>query len=168
MKKYWAVLSIGFILGLWSSLSYASGTNLLNLISFTPTEDYVNAVYKAGNYIYVADGMAGLKIFEAIQDSGTNSLRLIGEYKITSGDILDVQVQGKYCYITNGEDGLIIIDISNPQEPELVSRCDTSICHTYRTINEFFFQVFLSIEIKANNHYVFNIINNIGWNLRFR
>lgn len=125
MKKYWAVLSIGFILGLWSNLIYASGTNLLNLISFTPTDDYVNAVYKVGNYIYVADGMAGLKIFEATQDSGTNSLRLIGRYKITSGDILDVQVQGKYGYITNGEDGLIIIDISNPQEPELVSRCDT-------------------------------------------
>jgi Ca2+-binding RTX toxin-like protein len=44
----------------------------------------------------------------------------------TSGSVIDVQVIGNYAYVTDGDSGLQIIDISNPTTPILKDAYDTS------------------------------------------
>lgn len=81
------------------------------------TTDYASGVCGTGGYIYVADGMGGLQIFD-----NTTGIKL-SEYKTVYA--LDVSVTGKYAYVADGEAGLLIIDVSNPRQPSLIGQCDT-------------------------------------------
>ncbi|MGA1842533.1 MAG: LVIVD repeat-containing protein [bacterium] len=52
------------------------------------------------------------------------ALKKAGEYD-TPGEARSVNVVGKYAYVGDGDTGLLIIDISDPSKPDLVSSFDT-------------------------------------------
>jgi hypothetical protein len=61
-----------------------------------------------GDYIYVADDLAGLTILH-------NGI-LAGNYP-TPGPVWDVQVSGDHAYLAAGSAGLIILDMTDPLDP---------------------------------------------------
>ena len=77
------------------------------------TPGTANGVTVNGSYLYVADGTAGLAVFDITlplwpEIAGT------GE---TPGTAQDVVVVGTVAYIADGEAGLTILDVSNPHSP---------------------------------------------------
>lgn len=70
-----------------------------------------------GNYVYVADGSGGLKVFNVTVPQ--NSL-LAGQYT-TNGDAQGVEVAGNFAYLSDAQKGWMIFDISTPTSPSLIS-----------------------------------------------
>lgn len=79
----------------------------------TPTEFSVINIARKGNYIFVADGWNGLRIF--LRDSNSN-YQEIANVPIP-GFLNSISIFGDYAYITAMESGLHIINISNPGSP---------------------------------------------------
>ncbi len=65
------------------------------------------------NYAYVAEGEAGLRIYNI--SSPTNPF-FVGEYN-TNGFASGVFVQGNLAYVADGAEGLLILNVSNPANP---------------------------------------------------
>jgi len=61
---------------------------------------------------------------EPVNPEVQSNIRLVGSCS-TSGSARSVAVQGKYAYVTNDDAGLVVVDISNPRQPEVVGRCST-------------------------------------------
>lgn len=82
---------------------------------------WTQEVVVVGNYAYVASCLNGLKIVDV---SDPTAPSVVGTFQ--PGDVWnrDVSVVGDYAYLTDGEaDSLIIVDISNPTQPQYVSAC---------------------------------------------
>ncbi len=77
-------------------------------------------IFLNGNNAYIADGSAGLRIFDV---SGNTPL-LLGTYN-TSGTAYDAVVSGSYAYVSDGTSGLVIVNISNPSSPALTGSYNT-------------------------------------------
>ncbi len=75
-----------------------------------------------GDYMYVADGHLGIKIFEI---SDPESLVLVAVYD-TPGSACDVKVHGDILYVTDIGSGVLVLDISNPQFPVYSNNVYTS------------------------------------------
>ena len=91
------------------------------IVATLDTPGNANDVRVLGNRVYIADGSAGLRIFDV-----TNPLQpvLLGSLD-TAGEANDVIVSGNFAYIADGVAGVQIIDISNPAAPTLVRTVDT-------------------------------------------
>lgn len=70
----------------------------------------------SGNYVYVAEGLAGLQIID-ISDPVRPSI--LGSVDMP-GFANDITVSGDYAYIADGSSGIIVLDISDPQLPAMV------------------------------------------------
>jgi hypothetical protein len=73
--------------------------------------------------IFSNDPNAGL-ISISVSGVGTGNIRRIGQID-TPGDAYDVAVIGDYAYVTNFQNGLRAIDISDPEHPDEVGFYDT-------------------------------------------
>ncbi len=85
----------------------------LHMTGSIDTEN-ANDVTISGNYAYVADGEAGLKIIDIsdpVNPILKGSIDIDNAYKVT--------VTGNYAYVADESIGLKIIDISNPENPIL-------------------------------------------------
>lgn len=105
---------------------YASGLVALN--TSTPAAPFVTGVapltdpwriFLNGTTAYVADGTAGIKIF----DVGGNTPLQLGVFDTT--EAFDAVVSGNYAYVADGATGLRILDISNPGSIASVSTYNT-------------------------------------------
>jgi len=56
-------------------------------------------------------------ILDVSNPSSISTINLID----TPGNATSVYVQGSYAYIADGENGLVITNVSNPRLPEIVS-----------------------------------------------
>ncbi len=75
-----------------------------------------------GNYLYVAAGDQGLKIYDISQPFAPF---LVGGL-VVPGTPIGVSVSGDIAYLATGRyDGLQIIDVSDPSNPELIAGDDT-------------------------------------------
>jgi hypothetical protein len=74
-----------------------------------------------GNYAYLADESAGLRVFDI---SSLSNPKEIG-YFDTGHRAIDVSVVDNFAYIADYYDGLRVIDISNPFSPHEVGYYDT-------------------------------------------
>jgi len=72
---------------------------------------------KVGHLLYVTDDDDG---FWVLDSADPESLRIVGEFHAPAR-ILDMDVGGRYAYL--GATDLLVVDISHPQEPELVGTC---------------------------------------------
>ena len=85
------------------------------------TPGIVIGLFVSGDYLYVADGEAGLRIIDI---SSPSSPKEVGAYD-TPGCAWAVHVSGSYAYVADGRKGLRVIDISDPSSPKEVGAYDT-------------------------------------------
>jgi hypothetical protein len=83
---------------------------------------YAQGVAVSGNYVYVAEGGAGLEVIDV---SDPANPRRVGGYDDTRGYARDVTVSGNYAYVAYDYAGLEVIDVSNPANPQRVVGYDT-------------------------------------------
>jgi hypothetical protein len=93
---------------------------------------WVNAVSLKNPYVYVADGLEGLKIVDIFTSDPT--IQLINS--LDTHDASDIDIFGHYAFIADGSEGIKIIDISHPESqqnpldppsgPVLIGTCDTN------------------------------------------
>jgi hypothetical protein len=76
----------------------------------------------SGNFVYVADGSAGLQVIDV--SNPTNCVR-VGGYD-TGGDAMDVALSGNLAYVADGFAGLQVFDVRNPTNCVRVGGYDTS------------------------------------------
>ncbi|KAF2956887.1 PQQ-binding-like beta-propeller repeat protein [Marinitoga sp. 38H-ov] len=96
----------------------------------TGLSDIRGSVYYNGN-VYVIDGNNGLVVF-GVDNSGNITHKKTYNYSGDSDFIptaynpKDIAVSGDYAYIADGENGLVVIDISTPDNPDVVDMYDYS------------------------------------------
>ncbi len=72
--------------------------------------------------LYIADGVAGLEIWDVADPSSPEKLGNCD----TPGDARDIYVSGSYAYVADGYEGeLRVIDVSTPSNPQEVGYCYT-------------------------------------------
>ena len=87
------------------------------------TPGYTYSVKIVGDYAYVADGEAGLRIIDI---SNPSALKEIGQYVPHKGDVRGIEIVGDYAYVAAGYTaGLHIVDISDPKNPRKLGNYDT-------------------------------------------
>jgi serine/threonine protein kinase len=100
----------------------ASRSNVkLEEVGYCDTPGIACGVLVVGNYAYVADGKAGLRIIDI---SSPSSPKEVGAYD-TPGVARNITIIGNYVYVADGETGLRIIDISSQSSPKEVGSYDT-------------------------------------------
>ncbi|MBF0129304.1 MAG: DUF4347 domain-containing protein [Alphaproteobacteria bacterium] len=105
----------------WDRSGPANGTTQVNTQGFSVglTGSYdtelAYGVAVSGNYAYVADDRAGLRVIDI---SNPVSPSLLGTYD-TPGYASGVVVNGTYAYVADLNRGLQVINISNPASPSL-------------------------------------------------
>ena len=72
-----------------------------------------------GDYLFVADGVAGLRIFDI---EAPTKPKLLASMPTT--DARDLAVQFPWLCIADGAGGLLTVDISNPRRPEFLAEVD--------------------------------------------
>jgi len=78
----------------------------------------------AGAYVYVCDND---RLF-ILEQSDINYPKHVGFYQATGngeGEGVHAAVDGDYCYLANGEAGLVVLDVSDPTDPRQVGGHDT-------------------------------------------
>ncbi|NIR47638.1 T9SS type A sorting domain-containing protein [candidate division KSB1 bacterium] len=81
------------------------------------TPGVVNDIFVTGNYLYIANGKAGLRIVDIRVPASPHEIAHLA----TSGEALRVFVQGDHAYMAADTAGLRIIDITDPFAPEEVA-----------------------------------------------
>jgi|GEM_PF-6158581 len=76
-----------------------------------------NQLAKMDSYLFIACGKQGLIVLDICNPyqpvlAGTND----------ECELVDISVQGDYCYATSSTDGLVVFDISNPSLPLVVGK----------------------------------------------
>ncbi|MCA9014650.1 MAG: hypothetical protein KDA77_04880, partial [Planctomycetaceae bacterium] len=91
----------------------------LKRLSKHPTSGFATDVSVHGSRIYVAEGTAGLGIYQLGKD---HRLEEIGRYLPDRGAIKQVEVpgNGQFALIQNGANTLLILDVLNPADPRLL------------------------------------------------
>jgi len=92
------------------------------------TAGFIGDVTLHGGYAFVCDGHR-LFILDVLGVDNLYYPELVGFYDTGLHDssfISQVVIEGDYAYMTNGEQGLIILDVSDPQHPEFIGRFDSS------------------------------------------
>ncbi|UCE64936.1 MAG: T9SS type A sorting domain-containing protein [Candidatus Zixiibacteriota bacterium] len=89
----------------------------------------LNINYGVGSFFYGGDTCFTATVrswnyddaskFNIVDFSNIYNPAIIGEHW-TPGKSHDVQISGDYAYIANGNSGLTIVDISDPEEPEII------------------------------------------------
>jgi len=74
-----------------------------------------------GKYAYLADGEAGLKVFD-VAVPATPTLVATCD---TPGTAQDVSVMGRYAYVADGVSGLQVVDVGDPTRPRVVGSLPT-------------------------------------------
>ncbi|MEM4390460.1 MAG: VWA domain-containing protein [Candidatus Diapherotrites archaeon] len=110
-------------------------------------------VFVDGNYAYLADGSAGLRI---INITNKTNPTLVGTYN-TPGTAYDVIVDGNYAYVADLSGGLRIINITNKSNPTLAS---------YYTTGNYIRGIDLQKGITANDKNVYITDSGYLYNLR--
>jgi hypothetical protein len=69
----------------------------------------------SGSLIFVADGPAGLQIFNAFSPT------IVGKLAFVNQQALDVKVRGTLAAVALGAGGFVLVDVSNPAQPKSLS-----------------------------------------------
>lgn len=88
----------------------------------------INAVEKYGDYLLTAGEVGGLSISDIknVYPTPVSSLPLTDENSQSSDQpSYQINVQGHYAYIANGNNGVQVVDIQDPAAPSFAARLDT-------------------------------------------
>lgn len=114
--------------------SDATHAFVYSTISATDTLGQSRGVLKSGDILYVADGTAGLRVFQIAADG---SLSQIGSYSLSGNpdsSARSLRLIGNYLYIAARSDGLLVLDVSVPSSPQLAFAYDTPDRATFLTV----------------------------------
>ncbi len=102
----------------WSPLYIINVSNPSNpyLAGQYDTPGSCSSVYVSGSYAFVADGLS-LLILNVTNPSNPYE---VGNVAIAAQK---VYVYGYYAFVAAGQDGLVIVDVSNPSDPHIVASC---------------------------------------------
>ena len=114
---------------------------------FISTNDDAKEVVWEKPYIYIANGSSGLMIFKF-----DPLIKEIVGVVDTPGWAVGVAVSDSYAYVADWKEGIQVIDIKNPQQPELISSLKIEGEHEMAQT---------AFSIFVNNH-VGYIVNGIG------
>jgi len=114
LKRTSLFLAIICILGL-VGLASAQVLPLAEQSETVISGDYRNGVV-SGNYLYIASGY-GLTIYDISVTTAPVFVTNLG----TTGDAYDVAIVGSYAYIADAYNGIVVVDISDPTDPETVT-----------------------------------------------
>lgn len=87
------------------------------IVGQVDTPGFANKVRVEGNFLFVADGPAGLTVVDVTNRNNPTVVRTIN----TAGNALDVAVYGVFAFVANGNNGMAVIDISNELNPRFVT-----------------------------------------------
>ncbi|MCK5912577.1 MAG: hypothetical protein KAG12_01780, partial [Desulfuromusa sp.] len=90
-----------------------------------------------GNLIFIASRNEGLLIYEITENSKFNRLsQLLTPFPMNQFDqAVAVQVRDGIAYVANGRSGLLIVDVSKPRKPTILSSIDIpGICEQLRVV----------------------------------
>ena len=82
-------------------------------VGYCDTPGYAFGVAVAGNYAYVADDEAGLRVISIADPAHPSEVG----YFDTPGYARGVAVAGNYAYVADGSSGLRVISIADPAHP---------------------------------------------------
>ncbi len=120
-KKLLTILLIVFLgWGVFGALKIQAFT--LSKIGSFDFSDHGWDIAIKGDYAYIADTHDGLLVVDV---SDLSSPKLVGQYSTMLGGPPEIDVDGNYAYIAQGN-SMKIIDISNPSSPYLKSEYDFS------------------------------------------
>ncbi len=92
--------------------------NDVEWLSIADTPGEATHLTKAGDYLYVADGAAGLAIIDA---SNPIDLQYVKNFDTDGLDhAIDIAISGKYLALLDQYDGVLFFDISDPVNPEFM------------------------------------------------
>ena len=119
-----ALVSVHALAVASNKLALTDGTRILLLNVATPASPtllgsataaaYAHDLAWCGNNVVVADGPAGLKVW-----NGSN-LAALGSYN-TEGRALAVQCAGNLAFVADGDSGWLTLDLTTPSAPALLS-----------------------------------------------
>ncbi|MEA3363801.1 MAG: hypothetical protein U9Q61_11110 [Thermodesulfobacteriota bacterium] len=92
-----------------------------------------------GHFVYIASKNEGLMIYELEKNAKLNCLgHLQTPFPMNQFDIaLSVYPQGGMVYVANGRSGMLIVDVTNPAEPTILSSIPISgICKEVRVVDD--------------------------------
>ncbi len=95
-------------------IQQATGTPVIATSTTTTGNTYASAVQ--GRYVYIADNLNGLTIYD---NSNPKRMTLVGTYSGITGAV-SVVVSGRYAYVGDTTAGVVIVDVSNPSNPVAV------------------------------------------------
>jgi hypothetical protein len=87
--------------------------------------DVPEDIYVANNYIYVAEGHAGMEIL-SWNPTAPDPMQPVTLYS-TNDAAHRVYISGQYAYVAASSEGLIIIDVSNPSNPYMAGQWQDDI-----------------------------------------
>jgi len=125
-NERYAYLAMGQMSGLCvaeldrAALDLAETTWLLYFECYD-TPGSARRLYLDGQYLYVADGGAGLQVFDAADPYDLHHVAALS----FNADIQDVLVFGGYAYLAAGKNGLVVLDVTDPFNPNLIGQVDT-------------------------------------------
>ena len=100
------------------------------------TEGSARDIFIDGDYAYVADGMAGIKVL-SINDDSFSLVSTID----TDGYAMGIEILGDYAYIADGGSGLEIVNVKDPLHPIFVGNNDVD-ADSYRQVTVSGYNVF--------------------------
>jgi len=138
----------------------------LSTISAPEVISYIGDMGEALNldiqddYVFLADGYAGLKIFSI---SDPENPQLISKY--VDAFVYDVQILDNYAYLCSGSD-FLVLDISNKMEPTLVKNISTiessEVIWWHHFKHSFLLDDYLYIAGEEAGIFIFDISNRIN------
>jgi hypothetical protein len=87
------------------------------IVGQVATPGFANKVRIEGNFLFVADGPAGLTVVDVTDRTNPHVVKTVS----TGGNALDVAVFGAFAFIANGNNGMAVVDITNERNPKAVT-----------------------------------------------
>ncbi|HKJ04362.1 MAG TPA: hypothetical protein VJ974_02105 [Geopsychrobacteraceae bacterium] len=114
------------------------------LVETIPIEDRVRDVDISDGYLYVAAERGGVKVFKIESEQASSMLKSIDfPWPMSNFSLaLAIKEQDGYLYVANGADGLLIVDVGDPEKAHVAARLDLSA------------GVFTSINLEGTRGYI--------------
>jgi len=97
-------------------------TNPLEIATYQRKGWYLDDIYVAKEYAYVADHNSGLFIIDVSEPTNPYEVGFYGSFRGNG-----VYVTGNYAYVAAGYDGLRVVDISDPTNPHEVGTYEVEV-----------------------------------------
>jgi len=116
----------------------------VKLINTIVTSGQSEFVFVRDNYLYLADGFAGIKVFDI---SLPENPQLIGSYDIP-GYSEGVFVLNNYAFVSDKGGGFLILEVSDPKKIVLVSRYKPIFSEGIFVVKDYLLSLILGGELK--------------------